>query len=244
MAEHTDHIPKPMVEIGGRPILWHIMKTYSHFGFNDFVVALGYKGEVVKDYFVNFWYRSNSLTVSTRNKNIEVHDENGEDWKVSLLDTGLNTMTGGRVKRVAEFLPSEPFMLAYGDGVADVDINRLLEFHKSHGRLATVTAVRPPARYGGVSITGDLVSQFAEKPEIGEGWINGGFFILEPGIADYIEGDETIWERGPLERLTADGQLAAYLHDGFWQSMDTLREVRLLESMWANDEAPWRVWDK
>jgi glucose-1-phosphate cytidylyltransferase len=231
-----------MVEIGSQPILWHIMKIYSSYQFNEFVIALGYKGEVIKDYFLNYRYRARNLTISLRTGETTVHDGDEEDWTLHLLDTGLHTQTGGRVKRVADFIGNETFMLTYGDGVANLDVSQLLAFHRKHGRLATMTTVRPPARFGGVSFEGNLVVQFEEKPQIGEGWINGGFFVLEPGVADYINGDESIFERDPLERLAADGQLAAYRHDDFWQCMDTVRDVNFLESIWQSGNAPWQVW--
>jgi len=243
LQEETGVKPKPMVEIGGRPILWHIMKIYAAYGFNEFVIALGYKGEVIKNYFLNYRYRTSSLTIELKTGKVTVQDGGCEEWTVHLLDTGLNTQTGGRVKRAAEFIGDEPFMLTYGDGVANVDIKRLLAFHREQGRLATVTAVRPPARFGGLSFDGDLVSKFVEKPQIGEGWINGGFFVLQPGIVDYIEGDSTIFEREPLERLAKERQLAAYRHLGFWQCMDTLRDVRLLNNLWESGDAPWKVWE-
>jgi len=222
LQEETTVKPKPMVEIGGQPILWHIMKIYAAHGFNEFVIALGYKGRIIKDYFMNRHSRAGGI---------------------HLLDTGLRSLTGGRVKRIAQYLDGKPFMLTYGDGVGDVDINQLLAFHRQHGRLATVTAVRPPARFGHIDIDGDFVASFKEKAQTGAGWINGGFFVLEPGVADYIEGDDTVFEREPLERLAGDGQLAAYRHHGFWQCMDTLRDVRLLEDLWQSGAAPWRVWE-
>jgi len=229
LQEETTVKPKPMVEIGGRPILWHIMKIYAAYGFDEFVIALGYKGDVIKDYFLNYRYRASSLTVRLRTGEITIQDGDCENWTVHLLDTGLDTQT-------------EPFMLTYGDGVANVDINRLLAFHQKQGRLATVTAVRPPARFGGLRLNGALVSEFKEKPQIGEGWINGGFFVLQPNIVDYIEEDSTIFERAPLERVAKEGQLAAYRHDGFWQCMDTLRDVRLLNNLWESGNVPWKVW--
>ena len=232
-----------MVEIGGRPILWHIMKIFAAHGFKEFVVALGYKGGVIKDYFLNYRYRASNLTIDLNSGRVTVRDGNCEDWTVHLLDTGLHTQTGGRVKRVAQFLDNETFMLTYGDGVCDLDIRRLLEFHRSHGKLATVTAVRPHARFGAISFNGDLVAHFAEKPQIGEGWINGGFFVLEPGVADYVDDDSTSWEGEPMERLAAEGQLVAYRHDAFWRCMDTLRDVRLLESLWQSGRALWKVWE-
>jgi glucose-1-phosphate cytidylyltransferase len=241
LVEQTEVRPKPLVEIGGRPILWHIMKIYSAFGFDEFVLALGYRAEVVKRYFLDYYHLRNDLTI-TGDGNVDVHDGDHEQWTVHLMDTGGETQTGGRIKRLAHLLQDGTFMLTYGDGVADVSCGDLLEFHRSHGRLATVTAVRPPARFGGLAFDGDRVSQFIEKPQIGEGWINGGFFVLEPGVLDYIDGDATIWERDPLERLAADGQLMAYRHDGFWQPMDTLRDVKLLESLWQSGDVPWKVW--
>jgi glucose-1-phosphate cytidylyltransferase len=241
LAEETDIKPKPMVEIGGAPILWHVMKIFAAAGFREFVVALGYRGEAVKDYFLNYHYLRNDLSVSSDGK-VEVHDGAREDWLVHLVDTGLDTQTGGRVRRLADRLQDGTFMLTYGDGLSDVDCRALLEFHRSHGKLATVTAVRPPARFGGLLFDGDRVTEFTEKPQIGEGWINGGFFVLEPQVLDYIEGDTTIWEREPLEHLASDGQLMAYKHEGFWQSMDTLRDVRLLQTLWQSRKVPWKVW--
>jgi glucose-1-phosphate cytidylyltransferase len=244
LQEETTVKPKPMVEIGGRPILWHIMKIYAAHGFKEFIIALGYKGEVIKDYFLNYRYRTSNLTIHLDTGEMVVRDDNCENWIVHLLDTGFDTQTGGRVKRVARFIANGTFMLTYGDGVANIDINQLLAFHYSHGRMATVAAVRPPARFGGISFDGDLVVNFEEKPQIGEGWINGGFFVLEPGVTDYIEGDDTLFEREPLERLAEDGQLVAYRHNGFWQCMDTLRDVRLLENLWQSGQAPWKVWEE
>jgi glucose-1-phosphate cytidylyltransferase len=242
LQEETSVKPKPMVEIGGRPILWHIMKLYSAYGIDEFVVALGYKGEVVKNYFLNYRYHTSSLTLRLASGEAVVQDCCCEDWTVHLLDTGLSTQTGGRVKRVIPFIGSETFMLTYGDGLSDVNIADVLAFHRSHGKLATVTAVRPPARFGGIRLDGERVTDFTEKPQIGEGWINGGFFVLEPQVADYINGDETIFEQAPLDRLAGEGQLMAYRHGGFWQCMDTLRELRLLENLWQGGHAPWKVW--
>jgi glucose-1-phosphate cytidylyltransferase len=242
LSEETGLKPKPMVEIGGMPILLHIMKIYASFGFTEFVIALGYKGEMIKDFFVNYHYRSRDLTVHTSNSDVTVHNGASEDWTVHLIDTGLATQTGGRVKRVAEHIGNETFMLTYGDGVANINVASLLKHHQKNGKLATVSAVRPPARYGEIVFNGDLVSNFMEKPQIGEGGINGGFFVLEPGVCDYIAGDDTIFEKEPMERLTADRQLAAYRHNDFWQCMDTLRDVRLLDGLWASGAAPWKVW--
>jgi glucose-1-phosphate cytidylyltransferase len=243
LQEETVVRPKPMVEIGGKPMLWHIMNIYSAQGVGEFVVALGYKGEVIKEYFLNFYSFNNDLSLDLTNGNHTVHDGNLPPWKVHLVDTGLHTMTGGRVKRLDEWLGSDDtFMLTYGDGVADIDVDALYRFHRSHGKLATVTIVRPPARFGGVELNGDQVVRFTEKPQAGAGWINGGFFVLDRKVMDYIEGDETIWERDPLERLAEDGQLMAYPHEGFWQPMDTLREKQILEELWESGEAPWKVW--
>jgi glucose-1-phosphate cytidylyltransferase len=243
LGEQTELKPKPMVEIGGRPILWHILKHYSHFGFNEFALALGYKGEVIKRYFLEYYHVSGSLTVNLANGQTAAHEKDRERWVVHLVDTGHRTQTGGRVKRLAELLGRQPFMMTYGDGVSNVDLKRLLEFHRSHGKLATVTAVRPPARFGGLVFDGDLIREFTEKPQVGEGWINGGFFVFEPQVLDYLDDDETVLEREPLERLAKDGQLVAYRHDAFWQCMDTLRDTRLLEALWQSDKAPWKVWE-
>ena len=242
LAEETDVTPKPMVEIGGSPILWHIMKLYATAGFSEFLVALGYRSEVIKRYFLNYYHLRNDLTIGGDGR-VEVHDGDRDDWLIHLIDTGIETQTGGRIKRLADHLRDETFMLTYGDGLADMRCGDLLEFHRAHGKLATVTAVRPPARFGGLVFNGDLVSEFTEKPQIGEGWINGGFFVLEPGVLDYIDGDETIWERDPLERLAEAGELVAYKHDGFWQPMDTLRDVRFLQGLWQSGSVPWKLWD-
>jgi glucose-1-phosphate cytidylyltransferase len=242
LSEETQVRPKPMVEIGGLPILWHIMKIYSAYGHNEFVVALGYKAEMIKSYFLNFYHIRRDLSVNLASGGLDIHDGDHEDWVVHLIDTGIPTQTGGRLQRLRHLLKGETFMMTYGDGVADVDIAKVLDFHRRHGKLATMTAVRPPARFGVLEFDGDLVTRFEEKPQIGEGWINGGFFVLEPAVLDYIDGPETKFEYEPLERLARDGQLAAYRHDGFWQCMDTLRDVRLLESLWASGQVPWKVW--
>jgi glucose-1-phosphate cytidylyltransferase len=241
LSEETIVRPKPMVEVGGKPLLWHIMRCYADYGFNEFVVALGYKGEIIKDYFLNYRRRTCSLTVRLSTGDLMVHNGHSEDWIVHLLDTGMKTQTGGRVKRIADYIGKETFLLTYGDGVCNVDMNKLLEFHRSHGKIATITAVRPPARFGGLTFEGEKVSSFAEKPQTGEGWINGGFFVFEPEIADYIPGDDVSLESIPMERLTRENQLMAYRHDDFWQCMDTLRDVQLLENMWAGGNAPWRA---
>jgi glucose-1-phosphate cytidylyltransferase len=245
LSEETVVKPKPMVEVGGRPMLWHIMKYYSHWGYNDFLIGLGYKGEYIKRYFVDYSSLASDLTVSFRDGDITRHQNgNGmEDWTVRLCDTGLGSETGGRIKRLAPHLGGETFMLTWGDGVSTVDLDKLLEFHRSHGKLATLTAVRPPARFGHLELDGDRIAEFSEKPQTGEGWINGAFFVLEPGVFDYIDGDETRFEREPLERLAADDQLMAFRHYDFWQCMDTLREKMLLEELWASGRAPWKVWN-
>lgn len=243
LQEETSVRPKPMVEIGGRPILWHIMKTYAAHGYGEFVIALGYKGEVIKRYFLDYHNVRSSFTIHLSDGRVEVQDGEREDWIVHLIDTGDKTETGGRIKRLGPHLGHDTFMMTYGDGVANLDVRALVAFHRERGRLATVTAVRPPARFGGLTFSGDIVHRFTEKPQVGEGWINGGYFVLEPAVLDYIDGDDTIFERGPLERLAEEGQLAAYQHDDFWQSMDTLRDVRLLEGLWRIGEAPWKIWE-
>jgi glucose-1-phosphate cytidylyltransferase len=240
LSEQTEIRPKPMIDVGGRPMLWHIMRLYAACGFNEFVVALGYKSEVIKDYFVNYRYRAQDLTVDLASGRVEIRDEGGEDWKVHLLDTGQETQTGGRVKRAAQFIGDETFLMTYGDGIADIDIRSVVQFHRAQGRLATVTAVRPPARFGEIVFDGDLVARFSEKPQIGEGWINGGFLVLEPEVVRYIQEDATLWEREPMESLAKEHQLAAYRHEGFWQCMDTLRDVQLLNQLWASGKAPWK----
>lgn len=241
LSEETVIKPKPMVEIGERPILWHIMKIYTHYDFRDFYIALGYKGEVIKRYFWDMAHLEGDLFIRLGSGRVENHKAQPEDWNVHLVDTGVDSQTGGRVKRLQPYLSGETFMLTYGDGVSNIDLNRLLQFHRTQGRIATVTAVRPPARFGSLRFNGDLVERFEEKPQMGEGWINGGFFVCEPGIFEYIDGDETNLEADTLRRLAADRQLAAYRHEGFWQCMDTLREKRMLESLWQG-EKPWKVW--
>jgi len=242
LSEETVVKPKPMAEIGGKPLLWHIMNIYGAYGFNEFAVALGYKGEIIKEYFLNYYNLQSDLTVSLKTGEVIASKNCYRDWTVHLIDTGLNTMTGGRLYRLKDKLKDEAFMVTYGDGVSDVDIKRLIEFHKSHGKIATVTAVKPSARFGGMKFNGDRVVEFTEKPQTGEGWINGGFFVFEPKVFDYLHGDDAILEGEPLENLAKDGQLMAYKHDGFWQCMDTLRDKQLLENLWANAKAPWKVW--
>jgi glucose-1-phosphate cytidylyltransferase len=243
LSEETIVKPKPMIEIGGQPILWHIMKTYAHYGFREFLIALGYRGEMIKDYFLRFHAMAANLTVDLGSGQNTVYDGQRLDWRVHLVDTGEQTQTGGRVKRLGSWLgEDQTFMLTYGDGVADIDIGALVAFHEAHGKFATVSAVRPPARFGGLRMKGDQVTRFAEKPQTGEGWINGGFFVLDRRVLDYIEGDHQAWEGAPLEQLTQEGQLMAYRHEGFWQPMDTLREKHLLEQWWEANKAPWKVW--
>ena len=243
LAEETVIKPKPMVEIGGKPILWHIMMHYSYFGFNDFVIALGYKGEAIKKYLTEYASLNGNLKVDLRSGTVESLGGLRPGWSVELIETGIETMTGGRIKRLAPYIGDGTFMLTWGDGVSDLNLLDLLAFHRSHGKLATLTAVRPPARYGHLVFDGNRVCEFNEKPQIGEGWINGAFFVLEPGVFDYIDDDDTQWEREPLERLAADGQLMAYQHSSFWQCMDTLREKHILETLWGGGNAPWMVWE-
>ncbi len=239
LAEETAIRPKPMIEIGGRPILWHLMNIYAGFGFKDFLVACGHKGEIIKQYFHDFFVNNSDCIVDLKKGTHEVLSACQLDWRIAAIDTGADTMTGGRILRLRPWLDGSTFMVSYGDGLADVDIHALVEFHRSHGRLATVTAVRPPSRFGGLVIEGDAVQEFSEKPQTGEGWINGGFFVFEAGVFDYLEEDGTILERKPLEKMAADDQLMAYRHEGFWQPMDTLREKRILESLWSSGKAPW-----
>ncbi len=241
MAEYTETIPKPMVTIGNKPVLWHIMQRYSHYGHNDFVIALGYKAEIIKEYFVNYHALSNDITVDLGTGKVSPLIEDKKNWSVSLVDTGLNTMTGGRVKRISEHVKEEKFFLTYGDGVADVDIDSLLDFHNAHGKMVTVTAVHPTARFGELEIKGDQVISFKEKPQTRNDWINGGFFVIEPEFLELIDGDETILEHEPLEKAAQSGELMAYRHDGFWQCMDTKRDRDVLENMWKNDQARWKV---
>jgi glucose-1-phosphate cytidylyltransferase len=241
LSEETEARPKPMVEIGGRPILWHIMQRYAAFGYDEFVIALGYKSEVIKRYFVDYLELDGSLTVSMRDGVKRRHSDHPDGWTVHLVETGLHTLTGGRLKRLRGLLGDGTFMVTYGDGVADIDIAKLVRFHRDHGRLATVTAVHPPSRFGGLEFNGDRVVRFTEKPQLGEGWINGGFFVLEPRVLDHIAGDDTTWESEPMEQLARDGELMAYRHERFWQCMDTLRDKRFLEAQWERGAAPWVV---
>ena len=243
LSEETTLRPKPMVEVGGYPILWHIMKIYGSAGFRDFMLALGYKGEVIKDFFINYHPHSSDVSVNLRTGAVDYHNTSAEDFTVRMIDTGARSMTGGRLLRLKKHLADEKrFMLTYGDGVADIDLQKLLSFHEAHGRLATLTAVRPPARFGTMVFEGDSIREFEEKPQTGEGWINGGFFVFERGVFDYLDDDGTILEKSPLEKLAADDQLMAYRHDGFWKCMDTLRDRNVLEELWNGDHAPWKVW--
>ena len=244
LSEETEIRPKPMVEIGGKPILWHIMKIYSYYGFYDFVVCLGYKGYVIKEFFSNYFLHQSDVTIDIKNNKIEIHDCKAEPWKVTLIDTGLNTMTGGRIKRVHKYVNNETFMLTYGDCLGNINVIELLNFHKKHGKYVTITAVQPPGRFGALNLDdGNHVLSFLEKPKGDRGWINGGFFVLEPKIFDYIKGDETVLEREPLENLAKDGKLVAYKHTGFWHPMDTLRDKNYLESLFQSGNAPWKIYE-
>lgn len=242
LSEETEVKPKPMVEIGSYPILWHIMKSYAHFGLKEFFIAVGYRGEVIKRFFMDYPLLNGNMSIDFRSGQVDMQ-AGAEDWIVHLKDTGLQTNTGGRLKRLEEQLSDGTFMLTYGDGVCSVNFDELLKFHRGHGHIATVTAVRPPARFGGLVFNGDMVAEFTEKPQVGEGWINGGFLVCEPGIFKYLDGDDSSLEVDALERLAADRELAAYRHEGFWQCMDTLRDKRLLENLWQGNQAPWKVWD-
>jgi glucose-1-phosphate cytidylyltransferase len=243
ISEESHLKPKPMIDIGGKPIIWHVMKVYSCHGINDFLICLGYKGYLIKEYFANYFLHMSDVTFDMRNNQMHVHERYAEPWRVTLVDTGEHTMTGGRLRRVRDYLQEdETFCFTYGDGVADVDIPALLDFHHAQGRLATVTAVQPPGRYGALTVLDDQVRGFQEKPQGDGGWINGGFFVLSPKTIEYIAGDAVIWEREPLERLAREGQLAAYCHRGFWQPMDTLRDKVYLEELWASGRAPWKIW--
>src|SRR5688572_18519856 len=242
LGEETETLPKPMVDIGGSPILWHIMKMYAAHGIADFVVCLGYKGYAIKEYFANYFLHRADVTFDLAQNRLEVHSGRAEPWRVTLIETGTDTMTGGRLKRVADHVGGEPFCMTYGDGLADVDLRKLVEFHRRNGKMATVTAVRPPGRFGALDVVGERVTGFREKP-LGDGaWINGGFFVLEPKALELVRDASTVWEREPMEWLAANGQLAAYRHEGFWQPMDTLRDKKVLQSLWDSGRAPWKVW--
>jgi len=246
LSEETDIKPKPMVEIGGKPILWHIMKTYSTYGFDDFVILLGYKGYFIKEYFANYFLHQSDVTIDLSLNKMEVFNNSAEPWKITLLDTGLNSMTGGRIRRAQEFIGNETFMLTYGDGVANIDINNLLKFHRAHGRSLTMTSAQPEGRFGALDISeNNKVREFKEKPKGDGGWINAGYFVCEPKIFDYItQGDESVFEKAPLQNLAKDGELYTYKHDDFWMPMDTLRDKHELNKMWDENQAPWKVWDK
>ncbi len=242
ISEETHLKPKPMIEIGGKPILWHIMKIYSSYKINDFVICCGYKGYMVKEYFANYFLHMSDVTIDIKNNKMEVHHKFAEPWKVTLVDTGINTMTGGRLKRVKEYLENETFCFTYGDGVSDVNISNLIEYHKNQKTIATLTSVQPPGRFGTLNMEGNKISKFQEKPAGDGNWINGGFFVLESSVFDYLDGDSTIWERDPLEKLASENQLSAFKHDGFWQPLDTLRDKNLLEELWVSGNAPWKNW--
>ena len=244
LAEETELKPKPMVEIGGKPILWHIMMHYAHYGFDEFAIALGYKGEVIKKYMLDYCSLNRDLSVSLKTGKVKMNGGVVPDWNVDLVDTGMKTQTGGRIKRLAPYLGNETFMLTWGDGVSDINLHDLLAFHRSHGKLATLTAVRPTARFGHLEMDGNQITEFSEKPQTKEGWINGAFFVLEPEIFDFIDGDSTHFEKEPLERLAGEGQLMAYRHTGFWQCMDTIREKKILETYWESGNAPWKTWEE
>jgi glucose-1-phosphate cytidylyltransferase len=243
LSEETDVRPKPMVEIGGQPILWHIMKIYSAYGLHDFVICLGYRGYLIKEYFANYYLHTSDVTFDIAGNRMEVHESAAEPWRVTLVDTGATTMTGGRLKRVLPYLDGEDFCFTYGDGVADVDIDRLIGFHREQRRLATVTSVQPTGRFGSVTVDGTQVVEFHEKPAGDGAWVNGGFFVLSPGVAEYLHGDETVWEEAPLRELARDGQLSAFEHTGFWQPMDTLRDKLRLQDLWESGVAPWKAWE-
>jgi glucose-1-phosphate cytidylyltransferase len=242
ISEETAVRPKPMIEIGGKPVLWHILKIYSSHGINDFVICLGYRGYLIKEYFANYFLHMSDVTIDLCNNNVQVHHRHAEPWRITLVDTGDGTQTGGRLKRVADYLDGETFCFTYGDGLSNVDITDLLAFHRSQGTTATICAVQPPGRFGAIDIDGHRIRRFQEKPSGDGSWINGGFFALEPTVFGYLEDDDTVWESGPLERLARDGQLSAYMHRGFWQPMDTLRDRTRLEELWQSGAAPWKVW--
>jgi len=243
ISEETHIRPKPMVEIGGKPVLWHIMKTYSAHGINDFIICCGYKGYVIKEYFANYFLHMSNITFDLKNNKMVVHQQNAEPWRVTLVDTGEHTMTGGRIKRVADHVGDEDFCCTYGDGIGDVNITALIEFHRQHGKLATLTAIQPPGRFGALNLSGNNILGFQEKPQGDGGWINGGFFVFSPKVFDYIEGDHTSFECEPVEKLSQDGQIQAFFHSGFWQPMDTLRDKKHLEELWASKRAPWKTWE-
>ena len=242
ISEETSIKPKPMIEIGGMPILWHIMKIYSSYNINDFILCCGYKGYMIKEYFANYFLHTSDVTLDIRHNKIEVHQRHAEPWKITLVDTGLDTMTGGRLKRVKDYVGNETFCFTYGDGISDIDISKLISFHENNSLLATLTAVQPPGKYGVLNLKENKVKKFVEKPEGDGGWINGGFFVLEPKVMDYIENDSSIWERKPLEKLAKEDNLGAYKHRGFWHPLDTLRDKNYLDQLWTNGHAPWKTW--
>ena len=242
ISEETHLRPKPMVEIGGRPVLWHIMKTYSHYGINEFIICLGYKGYVIKEYFANYFLHMSDVTIDFNDNSMEVHNNKAEPWKVTLVDTGQSTMTGGRLKRVKDYVGDDDFCFTYGDGVSDVNIQSLIEFHQSNKRLVTLTATQPPGRFGTLDIEKNKIIRFEEKPESGAGWINGGYFVMSPKVLDLITDDETVWEQEPLEHLVKEGQVSSFIHNGFWQSMGTLRDKNYLDGLWKDGKAPWKIW--
>lgn len=242
ISEETDVKPKPMVEIGGKPLLWHIMKTYSHYGIHEFIICCGYKGYIIKEYFANYFLHMSDVTFDLQESGMQVHQNSSEPWKVTIVDTGENTMTGGRLKRVAQYLQDDDFCFTYGDGLSNVDIGSLISFHRDQNTLATVTAVQPPGRFGVLNIEEQIITKFEEKPAGDGNWINGGFFILSPKVIDYIQDDQSIWEQEPMNRLASEGQLSAFLHKGFWQPVDTLRDKKLVEGLWDSGQAPWKIW--
>jgi glucose-1-phosphate cytidylyltransferase len=243
ISEETHLKPKPMIEVGGKPILWHIMKIYSAHGINDFIICLGYKGYLIKEYFANYYLHTSDVTFNMHDNSMSVHQNTSEPWNVTLIDTGETTMTGGRLGRIGEYLGDEDFCFTYGDGVSDVDISKLVEFHSSQSTLATVTAVQPPGRFGSIDLNGHKIRSFEEKPQGDGTWINGGFFVLSPKVLQYVDGDACVWEKEPLQKLASEGNLSAYTHSGFWQPMDTLRDKTLLEELWSSGDAPWKVWE-
>jgi len=243
ITEESQYKPKPMIEIGEYPLLWHIMKLYSHYGFNDFIILLGYKGYVIKEYFANYFLHNSDVTIDLKNNSLEINQANVEPWKITLVDTGIDTLTGGRIKKAQKYIQNETFMLTYGDGIGDINIPELIKFHKEHKKLATITAVQPSGRFGALNLNDkNDVIQFQEKPKGDDAWINGGFFVLEPGIFDYIESD-VLWEKQPIDKLAKDNQLSAYKHNGFWKPMDTLRDKQELENLWQNNNALWKIWE-
>ncbi|MGJ8620587.1 MAG: glucose-1-phosphate cytidylyltransferase [Methylophilaceae bacterium] len=244
ISEESHLKPKPMIEVGGRPILWHIMKLYSYYGVNDFIICLGYKGYAIKEYFANYFLHMSDVTFDIQHNQMEVHQHKAEPWRVTLLDTGEHTMTGGRLKRVRSYIGDSDFCFTYGDGIGDIDIGALIQFHQQHGKLATITATQPPGRFGAISFEDSLVKSFQEKPNGDSAWINGGFFVLSPKVLDLIDGDTTVWEKGPLEKLSKKGELQAWFHRGFWQPMDTMRDKNYLEQLCIDDKAPWKLWEK